>query len=291
MKKTTVILVMVALFTSLVIAPALASIGDGSNYIAKNIKIDKEAKAAVSQDTVKLKTDRSLQVKPERQQKVKQALEQAQSQVTGDYADTKSHWGSQAIKKAKALGLVKGYEDGTFRPEAPLSTLEATVLAVRLAETLGTDEDTTDTDEDTTETDENTEDAVSTLPDWSQDSVKKANALKIININRYHSQVQATRAQAAIMIAKALNLEPIISSEELPFPDVAALTPEDIGYLLALQEAGIIQGSPDGKFNPNSSLTRAEIATMLANIADQLVEEEDEEIPTTGDTLTANVTE
>jgi len=269
-KKTTVILVMIALLTSLVISPVFA---DNSN---------KGDKALIKQTDVKKSNNRILKVAPERQAKVKQALQQDTTQANSEYTDTKSHWGSQSIKKAKALGLVKGYEDGTYRPEAPLSALEATVIAVRLAETLGTDETVTDTDE-------ATEDEISTVPEWSKQSVKKANALKIINVNRFHSEVQATRAQAAIMLAKALKLEPI-STEELPFPDVATLTAEEIGYLLALQEAGIIQGSPDGKFNPNSSLTRAEIATMLANIADE-VEEEDEEETTTGDTLTAEASE
>ncbi|MEW6772288.1 MAG: S-layer homology domain-containing protein [Bacillota bacterium] len=45
-----------------------------------------------------------------------------------------NHWAANYIKIAVALGLVRGYPDGTFRPEQPVTRAEGTVLAVR---TLG----------------------------------------------------------------------------------------------------------------------------------------------------------
>lgn len=274
MKRLAVAGLVLVFVMTLLIGPAFAKPSqDNGNANKGNDKV------TTSSTTEKSKAKKTTEPK----MKVNQATQKTSEQEASDYTDTKGHWGSQAIKKAKALGLLKGYEDGSFKPDATLSTLEATVIAVRVAENLSSTDTTAagtagaDTTTTTTDT---------SLPDWSKPSVEKAKTLKIININRFHSQVQVTRAQAAIMLAKALKLEPITSVES-PFPDVGSLTAEDIGYLLALQQKGIIHGSPDGKFNPNSSLTRAEIAAMLANIADQAGTTEPGTGTTTGDTITA----
>jgi hypothetical protein len=45
---------------------------------------------------------------------------------TSDYA---GHWAEQTIEQVKALGLMSGYPDGTFKPDAPLTRAEmATAL-------------------------------------------------------------------------------------------------------------------------------------------------------------------
>lgn len=46
--------------------------------------------------------------------------------------DYEGRWSEEAIDKAKELGIMSGYEDGTFRPTQPLTREEAAVVAVRL---------------------------------------------------------------------------------------------------------------------------------------------------------------
>jgi hypothetical protein len=64
------------------------------------------------------------------------------------------------------------------------------------------------------------------------------------------------------MIAKALGLEPVDTSN-MPFKDGLLISKDDAGYILALYQEGILTGSPNGNFNPNSAITRAEMASML----------------------------
>ncbi len=118
------------------------------------------------------------------------------------------------------------------------------------------------------------------VPKWANQQAQEASKLKIVNMNRFHSSVQASRAQAAVMLAKALNLEPQDTSK-YSFSDSILISSEDLGYILALREAGIVFGGSNGKFNPNSSITRAEIASMLAKAVESV---EDEEDGTTADT-------
>ncbi|HWP95425.1 MAG TPA: S-layer homology domain-containing protein [Syntrophomonadaceae bacterium] len=189
--------------------------------------------------------------------------------LVSDFSDTSGHWASNAVKTLKSLSIIRGYDDGTFRPDDPISNTEALVMVVQTADLLDTDvvtdqEESAAPNEDTTDADA-AESEADQVPAWAQPAVTKAESLKIINVNRFHSQVQADRAQTAVMLAKALNLQPVTNGE-IPFSDVGYMSGEDLGYLVALQQLGIIHGSPDGKFNPNSSITRAEIAAMLAQV-------------------------
>lgn len=225
---------------------------------------------------------------------------------TTDSPDTVGHWASKSINIVKSLGIVNGYPDGSFKPDSSVTNAEAIVMMVRMAELVGTDEQVTEetaaqetTDENTTDdeaVDEETngqegtqETETDQVPSWAKESFKQAGALGIVNTNRFHSQVQANRAECAIMLAKALNLEPAVNGE-LPFSDVGFLSGEDLGYLVALKQADIIAGSPGGKFNPNSSITRGEIAAMLAQVVEPGTDETNTDETTTDGTTTQGTT-
>jgi len=44
------------------------------------------------------------------------------------FADVNGHWAEEAIRKAQAAGIVQGYENGTFRPEQPVTRAEAAAM-------------------------------------------------------------------------------------------------------------------------------------------------------------------
>ena len=46
--------------------------------------------------------------------------------------DYSTHWAADEIDRAMELGLVKGYPDGTFQPDKPITRAEAAVLLLRL---------------------------------------------------------------------------------------------------------------------------------------------------------------
>lgn len=240
---------------------------------------------------------------------IKQKLEtRVQNQNTRkDFKDVQNHWATAAINNMVALGLFSGYPDGTFKPDQSINQAEAITIVMRLAVTTEeaattpdetaaandstiTADDPVDTTDDSavTEDDTPTDEELEDVPDWAQDSANAAYKKGFINLDRFHSQVQASRAQTAVWIAKALELEPV-DTTEMPFTDGLQISPEDTGYIIALYQEGILKGTPDGKFNPNSAITRAEIATIMQ----QIVEEQPDDSTTvdeTTDTSTDNTT-
>lgn len=75
---------------------------------------------------------------------------------------------------------------------------------------------------------------------------------------------KVTRAQLAAMIARNLGYVEGSWSGGAPFKDVTA-TSWSAGVIAFVQERGIMQGMPDATFKPNQAVTRAEIATVMAN--------------------------
>lgn len=47
-----------------------------------------------------------------------------------------THWAYEAINKFAELGIIEGYEDGTFHPDEPLTRAEAVALLNRIEERL-----------------------------------------------------------------------------------------------------------------------------------------------------------
>lgn len=277
MKRWGLILLVFVASLSLLAGSALArsDAGKGSGKGTPGSQV--KAKTEVRDRAAKKIQNRVNSMSQDQKQKITERLKERQKQsVKRQFTDAGKHWAMTRIEKAQALGLISGYEDGTFKPDDPVTTTEAMVMAVSLTENLSAEVETNPEGipgEGTTATptaEEGTgEEGVSTIPGWAKEKAMKAAELKIINVNRFHSQVQATRAQAAVMLAKAFGLQPVEVSEGT-FGDASLISSEDIGYILALKEAGIVKGSPDGKFNPNSSVTRAEFAAMLGNIVDSV---------------------
>lgn len=72
--------------------------------------------------------------------------------------------------------------------------------------------------------------------------------------------VYASRGEVAIQLAKALNLD--TTDTDSKFVDVKP-TDKFAGAATALQKLGVFTGDENGKFNPNSPITRSQISKVL----------------------------
>ncbi|ABI69474.1 S-layer homology domain-containing protein [Syntrophomonas wolfei] len=175
------------------------------------------------------------------------------------FTDSQRHWGAQCIEEMAAIGLLRGYPDGTFKPDQKLTQAEALSLAMRVA----ADDAARDANDEEISDEEQSK--LAGIPAWLRGDADKAAKKGIIKLNRFHSAVQASRVQVVVMIAKALGLEPA-DTTNIPFKDGLLISREDVGYILVLYQEGIISGNPNGNFNPNSAITRAEMASILQRL-------------------------
>ncbi|WP_338449750.1 S-layer homology domain-containing protein [Niallia oryzisoli] len=74
-------------------------------------------------------------------------------------------------------------------------------------------------------------------------------------------EAEVTRAEAAIMIGRTLNLNG--EQRNTMFTDVSAKQIAS-GYITSAVEAGVIKGFPDGTFRPNTIITREQAAILIS---------------------------
>lgn len=201
-----------------------------------------------------------------------------------EFKDTGGHWGKNAIAELQSSGILQGYTDGTFRPDDVLTQDQLAVILDLLLDYISEDDDETTVtdDEDTADDAELTSEEENTLngvPAWARESVREGFEKNYMHMNRYHSGEQCSRLTALVAIAKALDLEPAADTEDNAFTDAGLMSEEDYGYILALYEEGYISGYPDGSFNPNAMITRAQIAVII----DKILGDETDPIEDTAD--------
>jgi serine protease Do len=149
-----------------------------------------------------------------------------------------------------SLGIVQGYQDGTFRPTSPVKRLQAVQIILR---TLGI------------EAEEESDIEFKDLKpgDYGYKEVATAVELGIVNGKNdgsFDPYGKLTRAQMAKIFANAFNLQGKTTKE---FTDVKK---EDwaYDYVQALAANEVTTGYPNGSFRPNAPITRMHFAVFMA---------------------------
>jgi hypothetical protein len=162
-----------------------------------------------------------------------------------------SHYFYQAVQWLVCQGIVSGYPDGTFRPNAG-STRAQIVKMVALGErwTLYTPTQPTFTD--------------SGPGDWHFPYIEAAAAHGIVSgypDGTFRPNSPVTRGQLCKMIVLARRWPP--SDPQTPsFSDVPRGS-AFYGYVEAARERLVVSGYADGTFRPGNSATRGQLAKML----------------------------
>jgi len=171
--------------------------------------------------------------------------------LVGDFRDIAGHWAEDSIVRLNALGLVSGTGDHRFEPNRGITRAEAVALVVRAL--AGSDAPEARID-------------YRDLNDrhWAYRAVRQATAAGIVNglpDGSFGPARPVTRAEAAVMIGRALGLPPLAASNP-PFADLKS------GHWAApminrLKAEGILNGSPGGLVRPDERISRAEFAVLL----------------------------
>lgn len=161
----------------------------------------------------------------------------------GTFVDvTSNDWFYASVTALSASNIVKGYPDGTFRPNNTVTYGEALKLILL---TVGFDQQTP------------------TGSHWASGYLTLAHAKGIVDDGEIGNlDAPISRQMIAQIAAKALGL-PAIDIQETTFSDTTD------GFVLALYHCGIVQGSTDSgsrMYYPESSIKRSEISTIVWRI-------------------------
>lgn len=177
------------------------------------------------------------------------------------FPDIEQNWARQQIMDAYNWGIVNGYPDGNFNPGRNVTGLEAVLMTSSLVKCISGLN---------VETPAGSAINWDKVPEWARERLQEATVMRIAVQSQLYGQEQLNRLQFAVMLAKSLGLEPAALSEgEQAFADQNQISAENLGYVLALKNQGIIAGE-NGYFYPNRIMTRAEVAAMLIRVLNNI---------------------
>jgi PKD repeat protein len=155
------------------------------------------------------------------------------------------------INALVGLGIINGYSDNTFRPNNTLTRAQAAIMIVRAVgiSTEGVSSNFTDVP--------TTHAAYKFIS-----AAYQAGIINGYNDGTFKPNVNVTRAQIAIMVQRAFNVQ--ASETIITFTDVPeGYAPKKFIEILASQK--IVNGYSDGTFKPLNNVTRAQFSTMIYN--------------------------
>lgn len=164
------------------------------------------------------------------------------------------HWASSVVSEAAARGILKGYPDGTFKPDVTVEKVHFTSILVRPLGLTATK-------------------PVAFLDVAGYDAATKSEiaaaheALIVRNFTGYFNPRHSiTRVEVARMLYAAntfLTGEAYVPAKLALFNDINTLSKDDQAAISMLKEFSVTNGYPDGTFRANAQITRAEATAMV----------------------------
>ncbi len=180
-------------------------------------------------------------------------------------------WAANAIQQAQTQGFISGFPDGTFRPDAPLTRVQAIVALVSgLALGSGRSESLLVYGD------------RAQIPSYAIEPVAAATERQMIvsypDPARLRPLVPITRAETSALVHQALvaaNKIPRIQSPFIGPANVASPNFTDLpsqhwakAFIDPLVQKGWLSGFRDGSFQPDSPMTRAQFAALITGAFD-----------------------
>jgi hypothetical protein len=174
------------------------------------------------------------------------------------FPDVKGHWAEDAINNMANNDVIKGFEDGTFRPNDFITRAEAMTIISNIITPIPEKLVELDFKDD--------------IPPFAKDPVQIGLTLGLVSGYKdqtFRARNNITRAEIASLMNRLLNKVSYSneSTTSMEFKDsLPNWAKEDI---LTIAKYGIVVGYKDGEFKPNQPATRAEFTIMINKILEK----------------------
>ena len=170
-------------------------------------------------------------------------------------SDIEGHWAKDSFVRLSGMGIISGYDDGTYRPNAKITRAEFFKI-INTTANVSRNDGSMFSDV--------------ALRAWYKNTIDKAFTSKYASgydDGSFKPEANITRTEAAVAICKAFGGD---IEDEMSFTDKDKIPAWAEEYVNILVSAGIISGYKDGSFQPAAYITRAETATMFDRFAGEL---------------------
>ncbi len=184
--------------------------------------------------------------------------------VQQGWQDVAGHWAEDAVKRALALQLVKGYPDQTFRPNRPVTRAEFIVMLARAMHPQAKGAALSFSDKEA-------------IGAWTEASIAQALELGWIDgyaDGSFRPDQPISRAEMAVVTARALGMPASSQEASTGFKDDALLPPWAKSAIRTLHEHHIVSGRSAGRFEAQEEATRAEAITVLLRLLEHVAKDE-----------------
>ena len=191
--------------------------------------------------------------------------------------ESRHSWAEDAINNMVNRGILKGYTDGTFKPDRAVTHMETLIIASRI---MGVDEDVNKEYREVAV--KQYEPVLSSYEFDYKDEVAYllyTGVLAADELSNYISNSTKNeplkRYEAAVLLTKLIGGEKAALSESvivLDFADAGSIPSSAKAYVKYVVDAKLMNGVDDSNFSPNGELTRAMISTVMYR-AEQYMDE------------------
>ena len=178
-----------------------------------------------------------------------------------DFLDTQGHWAHDQILKWADYDIIQG-NNGSFMPDNPIIRGDLSIIIDRM---LGLKNTTYNYFSDLYSS------------DYYRESLLKCVSEGYINgvgENKVNPRGNATREEVAVILCRVFKIDTSYSGST-GFKDDSSISSWARSSVYALSRLGYLNGTPEGKVNPKSNITRAEMITLLNNFADTYIPKKD----------------
>lgn len=191
------------------------------------------------------------------------SISPALAQIYTDVPD--SHWANTYITNMNKQGVIAGYPDATFRPNESITREQAMVMISRIMKPKESEKLAALNKHKTYLTGL----GAST---WAQKDIAYAiekDIIKQSDVKKFYYNKKATkitREELCIYLTRVMGKEKEAQNASIivmSFIDQQLIGDAALKYVYIIQNLGIVQGTPDNKFNPKGVVTRAAMAKML----------------------------
>lgn len=175
-------------------------------------------------------------------------------------SDIDNHWATKYLHNFVDNGYIKGYPDGTFKPNNDMTRAEFVVTFNRVFNLTA----------------KNGKVFNDTKSHWAKDDIDIAvsnGVCKGVSSNEFDPDSNITREQVAVMISNYKKINNSNLDKLNQFSDSSNVSSWALNGLEGVLEHGYMNGYPEGDLKPTSPITRAEVVTTLNRTLDSKSEQ------------------